>query len=86
MTFEPSDFTTWPAPQPRCLNVSLLVDDAVEGDHTFQLFILSELSEPEITPGDTSNVTITIYDQNSMLIEQDYLEGGEHIIIGTSHH
>lgn len=67
VTFEPGDFTIWPAPDPMCLNISLLTDDTIEGDHSFQLFISSELAEPEITPGDSSNVTITIYDQNSML-------------------
>ena len=66
VTFEPADFTTWPLPDPMCLNVSLLSDEAIEGDHTFQLFISSELSEPEITPGDNATVNITIYDLTSM--------------------
>lgn len=64
VTFQPGDFNT-SASEPMCLNISLLIDDAIEGDHSFQLFISSELSEPEITPGANSNATITINDQNS---------------------
>ena len=66
VTFEPGDFTTWPLPEPMCLSISLLNDEAIEGDHTFQLFISSDLSEPEITPGNDAVVNITIIDQTGM--------------------
>lgn len=66
VTFAPGDFTIWPSPQPMCLNITLLNDDAIEGDHTFQLFISSDLSEPEITPGNDAVVNITIADLTSM--------------------
>ncbi len=65
VTFEPSDFTVWPAPEPMCLNISLLSDASLEGDHSFEVVILAENSEPEITPGANSVATVTISDQNS---------------------
>ena len=66
VTFQPSDFSLWPAPQPMCLNISLFSDSSIEGDHTFQVIIAAENSEPEITPGTNSVATVTISDQNSM--------------------
>ena len=54
------------SPSPNCVDVNLLEDNAIEGDHSFQLFISSNLSEPEITPGMNSTVTITITDNTGM--------------------
>ena len=65
VTFQPSDFSLSPAPQPMCLNISLLSDSSLEGDHTFQVVIAAENSEPEITPGADSIAMVTISDQNS---------------------
>ena len=63
VTFEPEDFSTWPAPSPACVTVSLLNDNAIEGDHDFELFIASNLSEPEISPGNMSVLPISIEDE-----------------------
>lgn len=62
VTFEPEDFNNMSSQM--CLDVSLLSDSALEGDHSFQLLILSNLSEPEITPGSDNVVTISISDSN----------------------
>ena len=59
VTFEPDDFTMM---TPQCVSVSLLPDNAFEGDHSFQLFISSDLSELDISPGVNNITTITITD------------------------
>ena len=61
ITFQPEDFNSSLSVS-KCVTVSILTDQAIEGDHYFDLVILSELSDPEITPGTLSTLTIQIND------------------------
>ena len=48
-----------------CLNMSLLIDDILEGDQTFEGFIVSNTEPPSATIGSDPDITlITIEDKN----------------------
>ena len=70
VTFQPEAFNSSLSVS-ECVFVSLLLDMAIEGDHYFDLLISSELSNPEITPGNLSVLTIHIEDTtNSKFVKQ----------------